>query len=38
MQGLNRKFRKLHAASIHVNLVGLAATVGYVVLLGNRLG
>lgn len=38
MQVLNRRFKKLHAASIHVNLIGLAATVGYGVLLGNNLG
>jgi hypothetical protein len=38
MQGLNRRFRKLHAASIHVNLIGLGATVAYGVIIGSKIG
>jgi len=38
MRDLNRRFRKLHAASIHVNLVGLAAAVVYGVFLGSKSG
>jgi len=38
MRGINKRFRKFHAASIHVNLIGMLATVVYGVLLGQKLG